>query len=377
MGAGPGHQTQKASVLLVVTGTPDAPTPEAVKTYLAQFLSDRRLIDLPRWKWMPILHAFILPRRSKVKADEYAQIWTPQGSPLMVDALGQAQGIRARLQASGVDADVAVGSLYGSPSIDEALDKLLEGGAADPLVVLPCYPQYASVTTGGMVQSVFESLSGRVRIPDVSVVGSFCDDAAYLDALSASICRAWTYRPGGKSHLLFCFHSTLVDHMRAGDTYQVEVERTCAAVAGRLGIPRKGWSLSYMSVFDKGREWLGPLAHEQAVPELAERGVTDLAVVAPGFTSECLETLRDIDKGLREKFGALVPGGSFTYVPCLGDDAGFLDALAGLVERRLGRRQDAAPGMPSAPDAPEVLAMPDMQEAEEIPPRPQRVLVSK
>ncbi len=326
----------RTGVLLVATGSPAAPEEGAVRAYLERFLSDRRIVDLPRWQWLPILHCFILPKRPAKSALRYGQVWTPEGSPLLVGTRRQAEALSAELARRGHgDAQVAWCCLYGAPELEDALAELLDAKGCDRLVVLPVYPQYASVTNGSLGQAVLGALAGRLRIPGVSFVDSFCDEPAYLDALAASVRRSgWEWADDGRHALVFTFHSTLVQDVERGDVYRDQVEFTAREVAARLGLPDAAWRVGYQSVFDK-RPWLGPLTCQDLIPELASAGVTDLAVVAPGFTCECLETHFDVDVEQREAFERLVPGGTFTYVPCLGDDPGLVGALADAVERRL------------------------------------------
>jgi ferrochelatase len=324
-----------SGVLFVTTGSPSEPTAEAVKDYLGRFLGDRRLVDLPRWKWMPILHCFILPKRSPKSAARYARIWTEEGSPLTVGDERLRSSLESELASRGHDVPVVTGSLYSSPTIEDALTELLDVRRAERLVVLTCYPQYASVTVGSMLQRVFQALQGRKRIPGVSVVDSYWDDSAYLDALASHIARTWRYVDDGHHKLVFSFHSTLCSDIEAGDAYQRQVEATCREVAKRLEIPERGWAQGYQCVFNTHTPWLGPLTQTELIPAFAEQGITDLAVVAPGFLSECLETYDDVDKDMRAEFSARVPDGRFTYVPCLDADPALVSALAGIVERKL------------------------------------------
>ncbi len=326
----------RTAVLLVATGSPAVPEKEAVRDYLARFLSDPRIVDLPRWQWLPILHCFILPRRPARSARRYAQIWTAEGSPLLVGTERQARSLSAELARRG-HGDVEVGwcCLYSAPELGDVLSDLLDEKGCDRLVVLPVYPQYASVTNGSLGEAVLGAVSRRVHIPDLSFVGSFCDDPSYLDALAASVRRSgWEWVDDGRHALILTFHSTLVKDVEAGDVYRDQVEATARGVAERLGIPESGWHVGYQSVFDK-RPWLEPLTCRDLIPQLAQAGVTDLAVMAPGFTCECLETYFDVDVEQREAFEGLVPDGAFTYVPCLGEDPGLVAALANAVERCL------------------------------------------
>ena len=324
----------RTGVLYLTTGSPTEATPEGVRAWTEPFLSDKRVVDLPTFQWWPILHWCILPRRSPKTAKRYEEIWTPQGSPLLVHTEAQRAGVERLLAQDGLDVPVVCASRYGHPSVAESLARLTDVLGCDRVVVLPVYPQYASVTNGTMVQEVFRVLSGLKRIPSVDVIDSFCDDEGYLDALAAHVARSWTYEGDGRHKLVFTFHSTLVADVEAGDVYRAQDEFTAREVARRLGIPDDGWCIGYQSVFDH-RPWLEPLTARDVLPQLADQGVTDVAVVAPGFTAECLETHFDIDVEQREAFESRVPDGRFTYIPCLNADEAYLVALANIVRRQL------------------------------------------
>ena len=325
----------KTGVLLVTTGSPSAPTAEAVHAYLEAFLSDKRVVDLPPWQWQPILRGIILPRRSPRSAKLYEEIWMGEGSPLTVYTERQRSGVQAGLEAAGhLDVPVISAMRYGEPSIRTSLHELLDVRGVQRLIILPVYPQYASVTNGTMAQEIFESLCERKRIPSVDFIDSFCEDTGYLDALAANVAAHWSYVDDGRHALVFTYHSTLVADVEAGDVYRDQAEHTARAVAERLGIPEGAWHIGFQSVFDK-RPWLGPLTAQDVLPQLADQGVTDVAVCAPGFTCECLETHNDIDVDQRGVFEKLVPDGTFTYVPCLNDSPAFLQALTNIVLHHL------------------------------------------
>ncbi len=327
--------SQKTGVLLVTTGSPTAPTSQAVHDYLEAFLSDKRVVDLPPWQWQPILRGIILPRRSPKSAKLYEDIWMGEGSPLTVYTERQRAGIQAGLVAAGhADVPVVTAVRYGEPSIRSGLGKLLDECGVDRVIVLPVYPQYASVTNGTMAQEVLQVLCECKRIPGLDFIDSFCSDEGYLDALAANVAAHWTYVDDSHHAIVFTYHSTLVADVEAGDVYRAQAELTAREVARRLGIPEHAWHIGFQSVFDK-RPWLGPLTAEDVLPKLVTEGVTDVAVCAPGFTCECLETHNDIDVDQRHVFESLVPQGSFTYVPCLNDDPAFLKALTNLLLRHL------------------------------------------
>lgn len=328
--------THRNGVLLVTTGSPDAPTAEAVKAYLSRFLSDKRVVDLPRWQWMPILHCFILPHRPAKSAAKYAEIWRDEGSPLMVETTQQVNALRALLADDGHgDVPVEFCCIYSEPEIGATVERLVKEQGCDHLVVVPFYPQYASVTNGALMQATAKALTDCLRVPSFAMVDSFCDEPLYIEALADAVrSSGWTWADDGRHALVFTFHSTLVHDVEAGDVYRDQAEATARAVAAQLGLPDSAWHVGYQSVFDK-RPWLGPLTEQELIPQLASQGITDLAVIAPGFVSECLETHFDVDVDQRKAFEQLVPQGTFTYVPCLGSNPQFIRALANVVERFL------------------------------------------
>ncbi len=332
----PAASTGKTAVLFISTGSPAAPTAESVRDYLEAYLTDKRLVDIPRAKWYPILYGIILPKRSPRMASRYEAIWTDDGSPLSVYTDAQVAGLRQALIDRGHgDVGVSVAYRYATPTIEEEVYRLVQGEHVDHLVIVTCYPQYASVTNGTMYQEVFAALSHLKRIPSVSTIDSYYDEPHYLDAVAARIRETWEFEPDGKHALVFTYHSTLVADMEAGDVYEAQTKATARKLAERLGVPEDFYAVGYQSVFDKNRPWLGPQTQTELLPRLAEEGKTDVCVVAPGFTADCLETHYDIDQDQRQTWGELVPGGKFTYVSCVNDDPGYIACLADLVEAKL------------------------------------------
>ena len=326
----------RSGVLFITTGSPAEPTAEEVRAYLEGYLTDRRLVDTPRWQWYPILYGIILRKRPPRTAARYREIWTDGGSPLTIYTERQRAGIEEILRADGFeDVPVMVANRYCKPGIDEVLRAMISDEGVDHLVVITCYPQYASVTNGTFFQELLESLSRLRRIPSVSIIDSYPDVPGYLDALADKVSKTWSYAEDGHHAIIFSFHSTLCKDIEEGDVYKDQTELTMNLVCDKLGIASQDRFVGYHSVFDKGRPWLGPQTAEELIPMLAKRGVTNLAVVAPGFTVECLETLYDVNEQQRTVFMDLVPEGSFTYVPCLNDDPRLIEAMARLVEERL------------------------------------------
>lgn len=313
-------------VLWTNLGTPDAPRPPAVRRYLRQFLTDRRVVDLNPVLWRLLLELAILPRRGRASAHAYRTVWTAEGSPLLANSRRQAQAL-ARVLGPGFR--VATAMRYGEPSIRRAVAELL-GHGCQRLVLLPAFPQYASATTGSAVEETFRVLGGMRAIPALTVVPPYPDDAGYLDALAEGARRATAGKAIG--HWIFSFHGLPVRYARAGDPYPDQCAATARGLAGRLGLGAGGWTLTWQSRF--GREpWLEPATDGFVRERAAELGA--LAVVVPGFTADGLETLEEIGERLRADHRA-AGGGEFVLVPALNDDPAFVGALARLVRRAAG-----------------------------------------
>lgn len=335
-----------SGVLLVNLGTPDAPTAAAVRRYLAQFLSDPRVIELPRWQWLPILHGIVLRTRPRRVARAYASIWGDEGAPLLAISRRQAEALQAALAARAPGpVRVALGMSYGRPSIPEALAELRRAGARR-IVLLPLYPQYSGSTTGSVFEAVAAELSRWRWIPEFRFIQHYADDPGYVDALAASI-RDYRDAHGAGELLLFSFHGVPRRYLDNGDPYHCLCQKTARLVAARLGLGDGEWRLSFQSRF--GREpWLQPYTDE-TVAALGREGVGRLDVICPGFPADCLETLEEIAIGNREAFEA-AGGGELRYIPALNDDPRHVDALAGLVLRHTRGWPETDADAP-APDA--------------------------
>jgi len=316
-------------VLLLQLGTPDAPTPKALRRYLREFLGDRRVIDLSRPVWWVILNFFVLPRRPARSAALYRRVWTDAGSPLLVTTRAQAGKLRARLERLYGTVPVAVGMRYGTPSIASAVGALLDAGA-DRIVVLPMFPQYAGATTGSAVEALLSAIGRRRVIPPIRVVPPYGDDRAYIDALAAVARDALARADRPPDHLLVSFHGLPARYVADGDPYQRECEATFAALAASLGWPVERMTLAYQSRFGS-EPWLQPYADE-TIRALPARGVRSLAVICPGFTADCLETIEEMGMTNRELF--LEAGGeSYQLIPCVNDDDRWIAGMASLVAR--------------------------------------------
>ena len=314
-------------ILLTNLGTPDAPTPAALRRYLGEFLWDPRVVEIPRPVWWLILQGVILRVRPARSARKYRAIWTEQGSPLSAITRRQAEAIDARLQRDCPGPlRIAVGMRYGNPSIASALRELRAAGVRR-LLIFPLYPQYSATTTGSGFDAVVKELGTWRWLPELRMINHYHDDPGYIEALAASIENAWREQEPGQ-RLLFSFHGLPKRNLLAGDPYHCECHKTARLVAERLKLAPKRWGLSFQSRFGKA-EWLKPYTSE-LLKEWAEAGVSSVDVVCPGFAADCLETLEEIELENREYF--LTAGGQrYRYIPALNDDPLHIEALTRLI----------------------------------------------
>jgi len=327
------------AVLLVNLGTPDAPTPAAVRRYLGEFLADPRVVELPRLLWWPILHGIVLRLRPAASARKYASVWLPEGSPLQVWSAKQATLLRGYLGERGHPVPVRLAMRYGQPSIGAVLDELKAGGARRVLV-LPLYPQYSGTTTASVLDAVGQWAAQVRHVPELRFVNSYHDDPGYIDALVQRVRAHWSTH-GRAQRLVLSFHGIPRRAVTLGDPYQEQCLDTARRLGDRLGTRADELVVTFQSRFGKA-EWLQPYT-EPTLVELARAGVREVAVMCPGFSADCLETLEEIDQEARAAF--LAAGGSeFRYIPCLNDSPPWTAALAALAIRHLQ-------GWPTAPAA--------------------------
>ena len=316
-------------ILVVQVGTPREPTEPALKAYLSEFLSDRRVVDLPRALWLPILHLRVLRTRPARSAKLYAKIWTPDGSPLAVTTHRQAESLRQALAGRGAAVHVAVGMRYGKPSIQDALEELR--AVADRFVIVPMYPQYAGASTGSSLERVHTVLAGWRQVPAVRTVPPYFADSNYLQAIADVARRSLAECDWQPDRYIVSFHGIPQRHVDKGDPYPQHCQRTADALAERLGWPRDRVILSYQSRGERG-EWLKPFTDETLAALGREQ--TRVAVMCPGFVADCLETLEEINVTSREQF--IEAGGrDFHYIPCLNDAPAWGSGLAEIVRREL------------------------------------------
>lgn len=310
-------------VLLVQLGTPDAPTTKAVRRYLAEFLSDRRVVDLNRAVWKPILHGIILRLRPRKSAALYRRVWTDEGSPLLLHTQAQAEGVQTEL---GDDYRVTFGMTIGNPSVGERMDALVAAGCRH-ITVVPLYPQYSSATTASVFDRITRWSAKRRDLPGITFVRSFPDHPAYVDALAETVKEAGV-APTASEPLLMSFHGIPKRYADTGDPYPQECERTARALGAALGLPDDAWRLVYQSRFGR-EEWLKPYADE-TVEALPGEGITSISVATPSFVADCLETIDEIGRELREEFEE-AGGQGYVRVPCVNASPAMCRALAALV----------------------------------------------
>ena len=322
---------ERAGVLLANLGTPDAPTAPALKRYLREFLSDPRVIELPRWKWRPILELFVLTTRPAKSAEAYRTVWKPGGSPLLLIGRRQASRLAEALARRFRDpVPVALAMRYGRPSIEDGIGELERAGCRR-ILVLPLYPQYAAATTASTFDAAFDALRRRRDVPAVRTVRAYHEDPAYIDALVASFREAWT-RGGEPRRLLLSFHGIPKRYADAGDPYPDHCRRTTELVREALGWGDDRVFMSYQSRFGK-EEWLKPYTDE-TLEAWGNEKLESVDVACPGFSADCLETLEEIDGLNREAFEE-AGGGRYRYIRALNVRTAHIEALADVCARNL------------------------------------------
>lgn len=312
------------TLVLANLGTPTAPTAPAVRRYLAEFLSDPRVVAIPRWLWQPLLRGVILPLRGPKSAEKYAKVWLEGGSPLAV----YTTGLAAQVQALLPHWRVLPAMRYGEPSLRALLQRLRDEGGL--VRMLPLYPQYSTTTTASM-QDAARAVHPSAPDARLQWVEDYSDDPDWIAAVAASIAQ-WRAQHGAGAHLLFSFHGLPQRVADGGDPYPQRCERSAALIAQALGLGEGEWTLTYQSRFGAER-WLEP-ATDAELAALAARGVTQVDVVCPGFAVDCLETLEEVGMQFAEGFAHA--GGTLRYIPCLNDAPAHARALVAMLERQFG-----------------------------------------
>lgn len=328
------HGTPAAcGVLLINLGTPEAPTVAAVRRYLAEFLADPRVVDMPRLLWWPILHGIVLNVRPRRSAEKYASIWTSEGSPLRVHVERQAKLLRGRLGMTGHQVLVDYAMRYGQPSIGAALGRLKANGCRRVLL-LPLYPQYSSSTAGSVLDAVADWLRATRNQPELRTVRSFADHAGYIGALAASVREHWRAngRPPGAYRLLISFHGLPRKTLDQGDPYFCECHQTARLLAEALNLHPEQYQVCFQSRFGHA-DWLQPYT-APTLTALGKGGVHRVDVLCPGFTADCLETLEEIAVEGKQAF--LAAGGKeFHYLASLNERDDWIAALAEIASTHL------------------------------------------
>ena len=321
----------KTGILLLQLGTPDAPTPTALRRYLRQFLWDVRVVDISRPVWWAILNLAVLPWRPAKSAKLYASVWTAEGSPLAVTTRAQAEALEASLagEFQGPAPEVVVAMRYGNPSVETAIESLLARGY-ERILAFPMYPQYASATTGSSLEATFRHLATKRVVPPLRVVPPYFEDPAYIGALVDSAGRNFVdWMP---DHIVLSFHGIPKRYAEMGDPYPRHCEATARAFMRALDWPVDRLTLSYQSLFGR-EEWLRPYTDE-TLRELAGRGFNRLAVFCPGFTADCLETIEEIGSLGRKQYQD-AGGGDYRLIPCLNVDPAWVQGMKAIALREL------------------------------------------
>ncbi len=328
------HDTSaKTGVLLTNLGTPDSPTAGALRRYLREFLSDPRVVEIPRLVWLVILHGIILRVRPKKSAKLYESIWTDEGSPLLVISKQQKVKVEKLLtEKYGDKVLVDVAMRYGTPSIANALDNFQEQGVNN-IVVLPLYPQYAGPTTGSTFDAVFNKIKTWRWIPNVHFQSGYHDQPLYIKALAASISRHIEAH-GKPDKLVFSYHGMPKYFLEQGDPYYCLSHKTTRLVVEALGFKKDDYVMTFQSRFGKA-EWLKPYTDE-TLATLAQEGNSHVAIISPAFSADCLETLEELVHENREVFIA-AGGEQYHYIPALNDDDMHIDALVDLIEPHINK----------------------------------------
>jgi len=321
----PDVPARKVGVLLINLGTPNRPEPGAVRAYLREFLSDPRVVEIPRFIWQPILHGFVLTTRPRRSAHAYRQVWTDEGSPLAAISLRQAKALAVAL---GPDVEVELAMRYGQPAIGERIDALRARGCTR-ILLAPLYPQYCAATTATALDAAFAHLARLRWQPAVRSLPPYYDDPAYVDALAENVSSGLSELDFEPQAVVASFHGMPERTLRLGDPYHCHCRKAARLVSDALG---RELLVTFQSRFGRAK-WLEP-ATDTTLAQLPSQGVTKVALFAPGFAADCLETLEEL--AIRGRAVFLAAGGSdFAYLPCLNDSAAGMAMLGALVRREL------------------------------------------
>ena len=320
----------RQGILLCNLGTPDAPRPAELRRYLKEFLSDPRVVEIPRLLWWMILNLIILRIRPRRSAKLYQSVWTEAGSPLMLYSQGQVNAVKQRLAEKYGDIPVVLGMRYGNPSMASAIKQLTDQNVRD-IIVLPLYPQYAGATTGSTFDAIAKTFTQLRWVPELQFINGYHKSEAYIEAICSTIRRHFEQH-GQPDKLVFSYHGTPERYLKNGDPYHCFCHQTTRLVREKMGLDEAQVMTTFQSRF--GREpWLQPYT-DKTLEQLPEDGIKHVAVICPGFSSDCLETIEEINMEGRDSF--IESGGEqFHYIPCLNDDPVHIDALVSILEKRI------------------------------------------
>ena len=324
-------QQDKIGVLITNLGTPDAPQKKDLKRYLREFLSDPRVVEVPRLLWWMILNLVILNIRPRRSAKAYRTVWTERGSPLLFHTKDQANALRIKLkQTYGENIVVNFAMRYGSPSVDSVIDEMLQQGVRK-LLVLPLYPQYCASTTASTFDAVAASLATKRLIPELRFINHYHDFPEYIQAVADKIRQHWEIN-GRADKLIFTYHGIPKRYLLNGDPYHCECYKTSRLLAENLGLNEEEYLVTFQSRFGR-EEWLQPYTDKTLIA-LAEQGVKSVQLVCPGFSADCLETIEEIEVENRDYF--LEAGGSrYEYIQALNAESSHIDMMEKLLEQHL------------------------------------------
>ena len=318
----------KIGILLTNLGTPDAPTAKAVKPYLRQFLSDPRVIELPRFFWQIILRGIILQIRPKRSAKNYSKIWTKEGSPLLQIAKKQLDLVKKELQSSYPNTVVELAMRYGNPSIERAL-KELQQKQVRRLLVFPLYPQYCAATTASTFDAVTNVLQKWRWIPELRFINQYFEEGTYISALADSIQQFW-HKNGKPQKIVFSYHGIPKKYHTEGDPYHCYCLKTTRLVKEYMNLSDEEVMTTFQSRFGR-QEWLQPYT-SQTLKELPSKNIKNIHIISPGFSADCLETLEELEKENREYFEK-AGGKKYKYIPCLNDNPLHISMIMGLIQK--------------------------------------------
>jgi len=324
-------QADKIGILITNLGTPEAPTKQALKPYLKQFLSDPRVVEVPKLIWWFVLNGVILNIRPKRSAQAYSTVWSDEGSPLLVHTKNQAAGIAKRFaEKYGSDVVLEYAMRYGQPSVENALNSLLNQGARK-VVVLPLYPQYCASTTGSTFDAIANDFTQRRWLPELRFINQYHDNNEYIQCIANSIKAHWkTHERADK--LIFSYHGIPKRYLLNGDPYHCQCYKTSRLVAQALNLQADEYTTTFQSRFGR-EEWLKPYT-DHTLKAMPKEGIKSVQMICPGFSADCLETIEEIGEENREYF--MENGGErYEYIPALNDSTEHLDMLFSLLESNI------------------------------------------